>query len=120
MRILVTGSRHWTDRGMIWDALNKASFEIGTTIVHGDCPTGADYWAKLWTKTQPDVIEEAYPANWKKFGKLAGPIRNQQMVDLGADICLAFPLPSSRGTYDCIRKAKAAGIPVRIYHADAR
>jgi hypothetical protein len=44
-----------------------------------------------------------------------GNYRNQHMVDLGARICLAFPLPSSRGTYDCMARAEAAGIPVKTY-----
>jgi hypothetical protein len=35
------------------------------------------------------------------------------MVDLGADLCLAFPMPRSRGTWDCVRRAKKAGIVVR-------
>lgn len=34
------------------------------------------------------------------------------MVDLGADLCLAFPLPDSRGTKDCMARAKKAGIKV--------
>lgn len=36
------------------------------------------------------------------------------MVDLGADICLAFPTKSSIGTWDCVRRANAAGIRVII------
>jgi hypothetical protein len=35
------------------------------------------------------------------------------MVDLGADLVLAFPLGKSEGTRDCIRRATAAGIHVR-------
>lgn len=51
-----------------------------------------------------------------RYGKpnfsCAGLVRNQLMVDLGADICLAFPLPGSRGTWDCMGRAEAAGIKV--------
>lgn len=42
-------------------------------------------------------------------------IRNQEMADRGADLCLAFPGPESVGTWDMIRKARAAGIPVHIH-----
>lgn len=41
---------------------------------------------------------EVFPAEWSKYGKQAGGMRNQQMVDHGADICLAFPLGTSVGT----------------------
>jgi hypothetical protein len=37
------------------------------------------------------------------------------MVGLGADLCLAFPLPGSTGTPHCVGLARAAGIPVRVY-----
>jgi hypothetical protein len=36
------------------------------------------------------------------------------MVSLGADLCLGFPGPGSKGTWDCLRKAVDAGIPTRV------
>lgn len=117
MRVLVTGSRDWTDRRAVWFAIfnqyldcdNPADF----TVVHGDCPTGADRIAHEFCAWQPlRVTEERHPADWDVHGKAAGPLRNQVMVDLGADICLAFPLGDSRGTRDCMRRAQAAGIPI--------
>lgn len=58
---------------------------------------------------------ERHPAEWDKHGKAAGPIRNQKMVDLGATVCLAFPLPGSRGTAHCMSAARKASIPVWIF-----
>lgn len=53
----------------------------------------------------------ACPADWKKHGKAAGPIRNQSMLtEHKPDLVIAFPLGESKGTRDMIRKAKAAGI----------
>lgn len=132
MRILVTGSRNWSDRFVIESALVEAQSELAPlqpgqydyngsdwTIVHGACPYGgADYIAEQWAIGCMYKVEP-WPADWANFGKAAGPMRNQAMVDAGADICLAFPLPDSRGTWDCIRRAKAAGIPVKIYEEDA-
>lgn len=115
MRILVTGSRDWPRRETVWMALNYHARRAGTIVVHGDCPTGADLHAQQWTETQPDVVVERHRADWQRHGRAAGPIRNQEMVDLGADACLAFPLGASRGTRDCMRRAEAAGIPVFNY-----
>jgi hypothetical protein len=117
-RILVTGSRNWTSVSRIADALDHAVDDFARMeklvcapiLVHGGCK-GADLIAaEYWLGR---LVEE-YPADWDTFGKAAGPIRNQQMVDLGADICLAFPMPDSRGTWDCVRRAREAGIPVKV------
>lgn len=114
-RILVTGSRHWTDRQQVFDHLHLFSGGRGTVLVHGACPTGADRIADEITYDWPWIVER-HPAYWDAHGKAAGPLRNQQMVDLGADVCIAFLMPDSRGTVDCAAKAEAAGIRVvRVY-----
>jgi acyl-CoA synthetase (NDP forming) len=54
----------------------------------------------------------SFPANWKKHGKSAGPIRNQLMLDVGKpDLVIAFP--GGSGTADMIRRARKAGVPVK-------
>lgn len=116
-RILITGSRHWDDPTPIADALTQAWEDLGrpgqVTLVHGDCPTGGADRLAATQATQRGWAVEAHPADWDTHGRAAGPLRNQKMVDLGADITLAFPGPNSRGTWDCIRRAQAEGIPVR-------
>ncbi|NUU23324.1 MAG: DUF2493 domain-containing protein [Streptomycetaceae bacterium] len=119
-RVLVTGSRYWTDTHLIYTALDQAFTDRPTRlmiVVHGCCKTGADAIAAAWAQTaradgQP-VYEERHPAQWSR-GRTAGPQRNQRMVDRGAHLCLAFPLPTSTGTEDTIRRARNAGIPVEV------
>ena len=114
MRILITGSRHYSDYDTIKNALMFAlELPSEITVIHGGA-SGADQLARRAAK-ELSFIEEVHPADWS-LGKKAGPLRNQEMVDLGADICLAFPLADSRGTYDCINRAKLADIPVKIYN----
>jgi hypothetical protein len=115
MRILVTGSRDWADRLAVRSALYDLFEEHGTIlVVHGDCPTGADLFASEWVgdNWQLGVREEKHPADWRRHGRAAGPIRNRKMVAAGADLCLAFPLGASPGTRGCMAAARAAGIPV--------
>jgi len=57
---------------------------------------------------------EPHPADWERHGRAAGPIRNQEMADAGADLCIAFPYGIGKGTYDMIERARKAGIPVEI------
>ena len=115
-RILITGSRNWEDPWVIARAIESAIGDTpqwDVTIVHGDCPTGADAIAKQMA-VDSGVAEEAHPADWNTHGKRAGYVRNKEMVDLGADVCLAFPIGESRGTRMTIKLAEDAGIPTQI------
>ena len=115
-RVLITGSRDWVSTGKIESALLAATAGIpgsDIAVIHGGAK-GADRIAgRLAYEWGMNV--EVYPADWDKHGRAAGVIRNQQMVDLGADICLAFPLGESRGTRHCMRIAEKAGIKVVNY-----
>lgn len=116
MRILICGSRNFTDRDAIVRALEvQPIWPVGpeTIIVHG-AARGADTLAGEVAK-QFGFHVEAHPADWKQHGKAAGPIRNQEMLDSGVDVVLAFPLGESRGTWDMVRRARAAGVPVCVF-----
>ena len=138
-RILITGSRTWTDEGAIWDALNAAIDQATTqgerefVVVHGDCPRGADAQAAAFCEDQSGwydnagytLAEERHPADWTALGRRAGYARNAAMVALGADVCLAFIGPchspkcgrldahGSHGATHCAAEARRAGIEVR-------
>lgn len=124
-RVLVTGSRSTTpeEDAYVQQELSRAYASDlrnhgprAMVVVQGECPYGGvDLAAKLWALRTVGVTDEGHEADWGNLGAKAGPIRNSHMVSLGADLCLAFPAPESRGTWDCIRKAANAGIPTRIY-----
>ena len=126
-RVLVTGSRGWSNEDAIRSALRAWWHRNGqprdAVLVHGACRTGADAIAdRIWSAQGLPV--ERHPARWDaldgqghRLGRRAGPIRNQQMVRLGADICLAFIKDSSRGASGCVQLAQAAGIPVRLFES---
>lgn len=123
-RVLVTGSRDWSNADLIRHHLTRAwlTVEGPFTVVHGACPTGADWMASDWVANMleadmGDVREEAHAANWQLEGKRAGFIRNARMVNLGADVCLAFIRNGSRGASHTAALAEQAGIPVRRYTA---
>ena len=62
------------------------------------------------------ILVEPHRADWKGLGNIAGPARNREMVEAGADLCVALHrrLEASKGTKDCVRQALAAGIPVYL------
>ena len=118
MRVIVTGGRDWDDAEQIEDLfdglLRKYPSESSWLMMHG-CAVGAD---AICVRVAFDLGWEIrpYPAKWDINGKAAGPNRNQEMVDDGADMCFAFPTPQSKGTWDCIKRATRAGIPVEIFN----
>ena len=123
MRILVTGSRDWTDLRTLSHALMATWDYERITVVHGACPTGADEmadWVARHLMPQLEVLcvdVETHPADWNQYGKSAGFRRNAEMVNLGADICLAFIKNESKGATHTAALAERAGIPVRRFLA---
>ena len=111
-RVLVTGSRTWTDQAAIAGALRQ-QWAAGTVLVSGACPRGADAIAeRLWVSWGGPV--ERHPADWGT-GRWAGLARNAAMVAAGADVCLAFIRDGSPGASHAAQLAALAGILVRRY-----
>jgi hypothetical protein len=117
MRIaVVTGSRELEHHGTVEGPLLDFAPDL---VMHGDCPTGADRYAgqfaSLW-----DLPFLPFPADWKKHGKSAGPIRNRDMIQNAATLAryghevvvFAFPRGPSPGTRNCVREAVRAGLRV--------
>ena len=109
MNILVCGGRDFTDWDVVRRALDPYLDAIPHTLITGGA-RGADALAEQYA-TEFGWRVEVYPANWKRDGKAAGPIRNQQMLDEAApNVVVAFP--GGRGTADMVRRARAAGVEV--------
>jgi YspA, cpYpsA-related SLOG family len=141
MRILVTGSRNWDDKpgnwgfqpGIVAGVLRMLKDELqipdGETVVlvHGNCRDSPDRIADMAARRLGWEVE-SHSAQWERYGKQAGFIRNQEMVDLGADLCLAFLTPcvkdgcpepkphDSHGASHCAGLAERSGIHTWRYY----
>lgn len=116
--LLVCGSRTWHD----WDCIDHVldSYPRDTVIVHGDAPRGADHIAAAIATRLGFSDVRAHPADWGKYGKGAGPIRNTEMLDQEhPDTVIAFRVNGiSRGTDDMIQQARSRGIFVTVYEQE--
>jgi hypothetical protein len=113
MRVLICGDRHWDDCETISNYIK--TLPPGTVIIEGEA-AGADTIARIVAESFGlDVIKE--PAQWAIYGRAAGPIRNQKMLDEHKPDCVvAFHnnISESRGTKDMVERARKAGVPVTI------
>jgi hypothetical protein len=119
MRLLVCGSRAWTDRPRLWQILDRLVSQHSdgqVVLIEGDA-RGADRLAGQLARERGWRLER-YPADWTRQGRAAGFRRNARMLQQGRpDLVVAFtvgPLAASRGTADMVRRAQEAGVPVQI------
>jgi len=93
----------------LWIELDGSFLPLDLTIISGGAP-GADTTAENWAVNNHCDIER-FPADWERYGKRAGFIRNQEMLDKGKpDLVVAFP--GGVGTKMMVRIATEAGVPV--------
>jgi hypothetical protein len=115
MRVLICGSRNWPNNHLGLDFMNKNIPKETTHIIEGGC-SGADIVGQHIALIR-DIPYTEYPAEWSKYGRAAGPIRNQQMLDEGKpDLVIAFhdDIEHSKGTKDMVTRARQQGIPVKV------
>ena len=117
--LLVTGSRDWNDLTTLRRELFEWWWSAGApdhpTLIHGGA-RGADKLAGAVAEEAGwEVVE--FPADWDRWGKRAGYIRNAEMVNQFPDFCLAFILNGSKGATMCAALASQKKIPTRIVSA---
>ncbi len=123
--MLFCGSRDWPWRSVV--RYEMEALPEGTIIIHGG-NGNADTWADFEARRRGFEVRP-YMADWDAAARqgnrlAAGPIRNSKMLaeehpdkeGVGIDLVIAFArdLETSRGTRDMVRKARAAGIPVKV------
>lgn len=117
LKVIISGGRNFHYYQFLKERIdyflkNKLNDEnIEVIIIQGGAD-GTDSLAKRYAKEKKLKYEE-YPADWKKYGKAAGPIRNKAMSEVG-DVLIAFWNGKSKGTKNMIETAKKRGLPTRV------
>jgi hypothetical protein len=123
--VIITGGRDFDNYESLKEILNHLFGALNVKLIAGACSSGTlTYTRPDGTKVYgADGLAERYaaefgydftpfPADWKKHGKSAGPIRNTEMSKTDAEVCIGFWDGKSRGTFDMMEKANNAGITV--------
>lgn len=114
-KLVVAGSRDFNDYNLLSTTLDEVVTELKTeynvTIVSGTA-NGADKFGEKYAEKHGLKIER-HPANWGRFGRGAGPIRNAEMVK-ESDGVVVFWNGHSAGASNIIECATAEGNLVKV------
>ena len=112
-KVLICGDRNYSNIGLIRSWIAKLQDWGYNTIIEGEA-RGADSIARNEAE-KAGMIVLKFPADWDKYHKAAGAIRNTQMLKEGKpNLVVAFhtDIKNSKGTKNMIEQAKKAGIEV--------
>ena len=116
MRIIVAGSRNFNDYKLLQEKLDHILQNVESPEIVSGHARGTDQLGERYAVAN-GMVYHVFPAQWRKYGRRAGLIRNQQMADF-ADALIAFYPENreSRGTADMIDKARQKGLSVRVIY----
>lgn len=109
MRIIVCGGRDFTNTQFVRNVLDDIHNEEGITEIIQGGARGADRMALCWAM-DTQIPYTTVNAEWDKYGKAAGPIRNQEMIKRNPDLVIAFD--GGRGTESMVRIAHEYNVNV--------
>jgi len=112
MRTIISGSRDMDEADHhVLVAIAKSGFKI-TEVLSG-CSGAVDTEGEAWALRHEKMLHK-HPADWARYGKKAGPMRNEAMAKQ-ADALIAVWDGVSRGTADMIRRARKHKLKVYVY-----
>lgn len=114
----IAGSRDFSNVSLFRSTIRKylSDIEDEIEIISGGC-SGADTMGE-WFAEDNNLKLTVFEADWNKYGRAAGPIRNEQMAKYAAEadrgILIAFPIGKSPGTRNMIKLANQYGLEVYV------
>jgi len=110
MKLAIIGSRTFNDYDVLCD--NLESMINTTTLVVSGAAKGADSMGERWAKDN-GIKTLIFPAEWDKYGKRAGYIRNEDIIK-NCEFCVAFWDGVSKGTMHSVSLCKKYNKPYKI------
>lgn len=111
MKVIIAGSRSIVSLGVVNKAVKDSGFNI-TEIVSGHAK-GTDKLGEQYGLLN-QIPVKVFPADWDKYGKAAGPMRNRKMADY-ADAAIIVWDGVSKGTKHMIYEMNIRGKKCHIY-----
>jgi hypothetical protein len=122
-KVIIAGSRSFRDYDRLKKVVDFTLFDKADIEIVSGCQVtkdkdtgelyGADYLGEKYAVEKGYSIKKFHP-EWKKYGKAAGPIRNEEMAKY-ADGCICFWDGKSAGTKNMIELAgKKYGLRIKV------
>ena len=111
MKIIIAGSRNFNDYALLRKTLDEILIDDGDYEVVSGCCSGADKLGERYAAEKGFRVKH-FPADWSKFGKAAGPIRNALMADY-ADGLVLFWDGTSKGSKNMLENARKRGLEIK-------
>lgn len=108
MKVIIAGGRNITDQSQIDMAVASSGFTV-TELISGTA-RGADRLGEAWARDH-QVPVTRFPAEWDRYGKRAGYLRNQIMAQYAEALILVWD-GQSAGSGHMLAIAKALGLKV--------
>lgn len=114
MKVIIAGSRTITDFSAVEKAVEKSGWRNEITEVISGCAKGVDKLGEMWARGN-NIPIKSFPAEWNKYGKNAGPIRNRKMAEY-SDCLIAVWNSISNGTRNMLEIMMFLEKPYFIYY----
>lgn len=113
MKLIIAGSRNITDEEEVYNAFKKSPFVDKASMIISGHARGVDIFGEALADSY--LLDKViFPANWERYGTVAGVIRNKHMGEY-ADALLAVWDGKSKGTANMIKIMQDLGKPIHIY-----
>lgn len=113
-KYVFSGDRHWSNKSFVKEVL-ETYIPTGSLIVHGDAPGLDTVVDELAGRMYFSVVR--YPADWDRYQRAAGPIRNREMIAVKPErvFCFHRNIKESKGTKDMYVECIKRYIPVTLF-----
>ena len=109
MKIIIAGGRDFVPTQAHWTLLDDLRKTVQWDEVVSGGARGADRFGELWGRSR-GIHVRVFPADWERYGRRAGPLRNIQMAEYADGVVL---FPGGTGTAHMARTA--ASYRLRIW-----
>lgn len=112
MKVVIFGGRDFSNYETAIKVIEKIIDLPNCELIDGRA-TGADYLNVILSKKYM-IKKHDFPADWKKHGKAAGPIRNKQMASF-CDLGIGFWDGESAGTMNMYKELRRQGKGIYLF-----
>lgn len=114
MKIIIAGGRDFKDYNKLCRSCDYMLQYIKNIEIVSGCANGADKLGEKYANEKGFTLHK-FPANWDKYGKSAGYIRNEEMAKF-SDVLISFWDGKSKGTEHMINLAKKYNLKIKVFN----